>query len=304
MKFKIIFCLLFVLINSKKEFNPFFEKTVNILSKSYNSDSLGETDYCGEASTKDQCLAITNPKQNFQCCYMITKIDEISAETCQEFTENIESFKKFINLNSYKAVLKEEFGYLKYVQDQSIAKTETNANCKNGQFSISIGYDVYSQNELTILKDSNLCLNKYYLKITNKDYDVGKCEEGLLLDSSKSVGLECGYFLINAKINSEKSISYKTCFFFNLDYLSGLTTIEPETFDSLVQSIVLTHGYSSFESYTVEFYDVKGKKVTYDSTTKKTIIDDPDVNPDVNPASPGYMLTISKYIFLFFLILF
>ena len=304
MKFKIIFCLLFVLINSKKEFNPFFEKTVNILSKSYSSDSLGETDYCGEASTKDQCLAITNPKQNFQCCYMITKTDETSAETCQEFTENIESIKKIINTSSYKAVLKETFGYLKFVYGMQIPRTEINANCKNGQFSISTGNDVYSQNDQTILKDNNHCFNKFYLKLANKDYDIGKCEEGLLLDSSKSVGLECGYFLINAKINSEKSISYKTCFFFNLDYLFGITTIEPETFDNLVQPIVLSLGYSSFESYTVEFYDVKGKKVTYDSTTKKTIIDDPDVNPDVNPASPGYMLTISKYIFLFFLILF
>ena len=300
MKFKIIFCLLFVLINSKKEFNPFFEKTVNILSKSISSDSLGETDYCGEASTKDQCLAITNPKQNYQCCYMTVKADEQKAEICQEFTENIELVKKTINSNSYKAVLKEMFGYLKYVYGLSIPKTEINANCKNGQFSISTGNDVYSQNEQTILKNSNHCFNKFYLKIANKDYDIGKCEEGLLLDSSKSVGIECGYFLINAKINSEKSISYKTCFFFNLDYLSGITTVEADNFDNLVLSIVQSLGYSSFQSYTVEFYDVKGKKVTYDSTTKKIIIDD----PDANPASPGYMLTISKYIFLFFLILF
>ena len=264
------------------------------------ADSLGETDYCGEASTKDQCLAITNPKQNYQCCYIITKVDGTSTENCQEFTENIESVKKIINSGLYKAVFKETLGYLKFVYGLPISQTEVNGNCKNGQFSISTGDDIYSQNDETILKNSNHCINKFYLKITNKDYDVGKCEEGLLLDSSKSVGLECGYFLINAKINSEKSISYKTCFFFNLDYLSGIQTVEADNFDNLVLSIVQSLGYSSFQSYTVEFYDVKGKKVTYDSTTKKIIIDD----PDANPASPGYMLTISKYIFLFFLILF
>ena len=90
MNYKIIFCLLFALINSKKEFNPISEKTTNLL----NSDSLGETDYCGGADTKDQCLAITHPKQYYQCCYIITKDGYGNSEKCSEYPKDIEHFKK------------------------------------------------------------------------------------------------------------------------------------------------------------------------------------------------------------------
>ena len=57
MNYKIIFCQLFTLINTKKGFHPLFEKTmaINLLSKSSNSDSLEETNGCKEAESKDQC---------------------------------------------------------------------------------------------------------------------------------------------------------------------------------------------------------------------------------------------------------
>ena len=59
MNYKIIFCLLFTLINTKKGFHPLFEKTmaINLLSESSNSDSLEETNGCKETESKDKCLA-------------------------------------------------------------------------------------------------------------------------------------------------------------------------------------------------------------------------------------------------------
>ena len=122
-----------------------------------------------------------------------------------------------------------------------------------------MGYDTYTTNEQNILKNSNHCLNKFYSKVFNNNYDVGKCEEGLLLDSSKTTGIECGYFLFNAKINSEKSLEYKTCYLFNLDFYSSMTKVEPKTFDELVGLIIKSLGYSSYESFNVEFYDINGK---------------------------------------------
>ena len=55
-----------------------------------------------------------------------------------------------------------------------------------------------------ILKNKEHCLNKHHLKEEDYDYDVGKCEEGLLLESSKNAGLECGYFLLILKLILKK----------------------------------------------------------------------------------------------------
>ena len=47
------------------------------------------------------------------------------------------------------------------------------------------------------------------------------------------------------------------------------------------------------ESFIVETYNGKGKRISYDSKTKKIVVED-----------SGFMLTASKYLFLLFIILF
>jgi len=281
MNYKIILCLLFVLINSTKEFHPLFEKTmtINLLSK---SDFLGDTINCGEADTKDQCLAIINPEKYYQCCYVITKTDFLNSESCSKYPKVIETYQKITKSSQYKACLKELYGVYLYNGNPDI-KSKMNINCNNGELTISLGYDTYTKNEQNILENENHCLNKNTLKLLDYNYDIGKCEKGLLLESSKSVGLECGYFLFNIKINSEKSLTYKTCNIFNLDILSNEIAMDPKIFNKQVESIINTHNYSSFESYNAEFYDIKGRKIKYDSTTRKIIINDPDDEPAPSP---------------------
>ena len=109
MNYKIIFCLLFTLINTKKGFHPLFEKTmaINLLSKSSNSDSLEETNNCEGAESKDQCLAIINPQKDYQCCYLTTKTDFGNSEVCSEYPKDIDSYQKLTKSSQFKAILKE-----------------------------------------------------------------------------------------------------------------------------------------------------------------------------------------------------
>ena len=193
MNYKIIFFLLFVLINSKKVLHPLFGKTMtmNLLSKSISSDSLEEANYCDEAGTKNQCLSIINPQRDYQCCYVKSKNDFGNFEYCSEYPKDMETFQKITKSSQYKAILKEVYGYAS--TGTSIEqKSKTNVNCNNGELTINFGYDTYTENEQNIFKNENYCLNKNSLKRNNYNYDVGKCEEGLLLESSKSAGLECG----------------------------------------------------------------------------------------------------------------
>ena len=168
---------------------------------------------------------------------------------------------------------KESQGYYTYKKGSKDEKVKINFNCNNGELTINYGYDTYTEDEQNILKDENHCLNKHSLKQMDYDYDVGKCEEGLLLESSKSAGLECGYFLYNIKINSEKSLIYKTCDLFNIDMFSNTIKMEPKYFDEQVELIIRIQGETSFESYKAELYDIKGNKIKYDSITGKITIE-------------------------------
>ena len=275
MNYKIIFCLLFTLINTKKGFHPLFEKTmaINLLSESSNSDSLEETNGCKETESKDKCLAIINPQKDYQCCYLTTKTDFGNSETCSEYPKDIDTYQKLTKSSQFKATIKESYGYLAYMYDTTDIKYKLNINCNNGEMTISYGYDTYTENEKKILKNEEHCLNKHHLKEEDHEYDVGKCEEGLLLESSKSAGLECGYALFNIKINSERRLAYKTCDIFNLDLLSNIIKTEPRYFDEQVELIIRTQKFSSFESYKVELYDIEGNKMKYDSLTGKITIE-------------------------------
>ena len=182
---------MFTLINTKKGFHPLFEKTmtINLLSKSSNSDSLEETNNCAKAENKDQCFAIINPQKDYQCCYITTKTDFKNGETCSEFPKEIETFQKLVKSNQYNAMQKETYGYFTYKKGSKDEKVKINLNCNNGELTINYGYDTYTEDEQDILKDGNHCLNKQSLKQMDYDYDVGKCEESILLESSKSAGL-------------------------------------------------------------------------------------------------------------------
>ena len=190
--------------------------------------------------------------------------------------------------------MNEAYSYKIYNQYNTSFEIEDNITCNNGKISFVIDAREYSEDEQKILKNKNHCLKKTELKEKDIEYDVGKCEEGLLVDSSKNVGLECGYFVYNIKIDSQKSVYYKTCNLFNYELFYNISKLYPQFSDKYVMNIINNiKGYDTYESYTAEVYNKKGKKIKYDSITGKIIYE-----------NSGYMFISSKYIFLLFLIIF
>ena len=287
MKLTIIFCFLLVLINSKQEFEPLFAKAKSFLQNSYSSDSLKANEYC-KSETKDECLAETIPNEYAQCCYINAIAPDGNYDYCSFYLKDIKGFENILNTKAYKAYLRETNG-LQYEGEN--VKYETTMNCNNGKLTINNDYE-YNEDEKKILTSKKHCLDKYNSKLSNYTYDVGKCEDGLLLDSSKKDGLECGYSLFNIKINSKKTITYKTCILFNFEMNYNLFKLSPDGQRNEVERIIKEQKYESFESYTFEQYNTKGKKIKYDSKNDKIIIQD-----------NGFMLTASKYLLLLILIL-
>ena len=130
------------------------------------------------------------------------------------------------------------------------------------------------------------------------DFNALECESHLLLDSSKKAGLECGYFTYIVKLESKNTISFITCYLFNLNLFSKMSEIK--AFNTMfnyqdLEYTVYSMGYESekIKNYTVIAHNSKGHKIKYYSITDEVIIE-----------GAGYMLSISKYLFILILILF
>lgn len=302
MNYKVIIYLLITFINSKKEYN-YLEETVS----------------CSSGENKDQCLGITIPKQNFQCCYEIEKDQKGEQEqSCMENPKDLEGYQNFLNSNEYKEYLKENYGTYMYNHNKKLTKTEVNIYCNNGQATYYFCEDNYTEDEISRLKNKNHCLNKYESKLYDYTYDIGNCKDSLLLDSSKNAGFECGNFNFYIKINSEKTLTFKTCNLFNLNLYSALSKFKPDFITYNIDTIALNQGYHSYESFTAKFNDEKGNTIKYDSITGKFNINGHEIDPEPDPtpepvpdptpepdnqSSNVYILDITNYLILLILII-
>ena len=297
MKYTIIFCLLFVLINSKQEFRPpkfSLLKGLTINNHDSNSDTESECD----AESKSECKNQISPEEDEMCCYLEIKIDgENMGGMCQSVGKNMEDLKEVYKMKEFKYYYREVMGFQIYNEGDYFpgGKTETKYTCKN--FDISIDFEnKYTDKEKNTLKSEKHCLYINSQKEKDIDFDVGECKDYLVLDSSKSNGIECGYFVYNITLESKKNVISKNCNLFNLKFISKMAKMnENDMMDEEgAKEIINEMGiYENVESFTVEAYNAKGQKVKYDSKTKKVIVE-----------GSGFMLTASKYLFLLFLILF
>lgn len=148
------------------------------------------------------------------------------------------------------------------------------------------------------MENKNHCLNIYHKKLKDYQFNTGECTSHLLLDSSKKAGLECGYFEYKVTLESKRTISFNTCNLFHLNLFSKLSEIK--IFNTIfnyidLEDIIYSMGYQSdyIQNFTVEAHNSKGHKIKYDSLTNNITIE-----------GAGYMLSISKYLFILILILF
>ena len=199
-------------------------------------------------------------------------------------------------MKEYKATRRETMGYQIYAQGRiyPYKKVESKVTCKNGGYSMTFENN-YSDKEKTILKDKNLCLNIETQKEDDINFDVKECKDYQVLDSSKSDGIECGYFVVNINLKSGKKAEYKTCSLFNLKLIKKIADLDMNQIISKqkVEEIIEEMGIEDeLDSFNAEAYNGKGKKIIYDSKSKEIIVE-----------GSGYMLMISKYLLLLLLIL-
>ena len=101
---------------------------------------------------------------------------------------------------------------------------------------------------------------------------------------------------MNITLDTKETVSSTTCDLFNLKAIQKMAKISSDYVfeEEDARDIIREMGKEgNVESFIAEAYNGKGKKITYDSKTKKIVVE-----------GSGFMLTASKYLFLLFIILF
>lgn len=309
MKSSIIFFALFALIVSKKEFKSFIENVNDIIN--------GENFMCNETETDEQkCLATPLPITQIECCHLSAFIGEYHASSvCEPIPTALQIVNSLQTLPVFKAAEKETLGFVKYNHLQPIEEEESDpitVKVKCSHDEITFKEEKYTNEEKQVLTNENHCLNLFMNTVDHLDV-TQKCEDGLLLESSKKAGLECGYvsFSVKFKYVDFQLDELKTCFLFDINVYDkivhselgdGLKKLLKESINQIIGQYCPTQYQTFIDSFSVDFYDTKGNRVSYNST-----IDDYEVKP-IKPIDPedsnGSFITISKYLLLFALILF
>ena len=303
MKSSIIFFFLFALINSKKEFKSLIENVNNIINEDF---------MCKEGQNDEEtCLNTLLPTELIECCYLSAYIGEFNiSSACSPIVPNaIKVIKNLEILPVFKAAEKETLGFIKYNhiqpgQEEELDPITLKMQCRNDEMAIK--EEKYTTKEKQVLTNENHCLNLFKNSIDNLIL-APECEKGLLLESSKNAGLECGYvsFNVNLKNFPFEVPTLNTWLLFNINVYEkivhselgdGLKKILKESINQIIGQYIPKLLPFSVESYRIDFYDAKGNIVSYNST-----IDDYHVKP---VDSKGSLMTISKYLLLFGLILF
>lgn len=262
---------------------------------------------CQEAGEdKELCFSKTSllNTPNYQCC-ILEYIDHEGKEVnCSLTGQPIEKIKEQKNSIKLQAFIKEIVGFQIYKMDFNATELRhiQKYDCHDGNFEIRYGYEEYSSDDKVKLKSDKHCLRYFYSPSldpynfkdnfpTNSD-----CYNADLLQSSKEVGVKCGYSEFNIKFLDGKSEVYKTCYFYDSDAVKTKSYDEQSTINFDQYVMMVTQG--QYLSYTVEISDDSGNKLKYDSLTKEVTV--PSTS---NSSSKGVKDYKSKYLLLLILIL-
>ena len=251
-----------------------------------------------------ECYSITLKTKNAQCCIMEMTSYKSHNTDCSIVVGSIEDVKKNFTPKT-DAIFKELFGFLVYGIPTGQSEEELinefrhsqNYECKDGDFKFLFGYENYTSEEKLLMKSDKHCLRYFYSYVIDPDFmekmpSKKQCYNADLLESSKKIGIKCGFYEFKIKYVSGKSGEFKSCYVFDTDIIKN-KKIDDESkanFSALAMQYAAIQG-ETMVSYVVTFSDSDGNKYSYDSQTNKV--------------SSSNNSQISKYLlFLLFLFLF
>ena len=196
--------------------------------------------------------------------------------------------------------------------------------CIDGNFIFNYGYDIFTDEEITLLKSDNHCLRYNY----NQDIFTSKedCYNSVLLQSSKDEGLSCGYFEYNLKYSDGSSETIKSCGIFNKE-LINYNQLDQKTKETVKNFVTdNTETGKTITSYEVNLSDNDGNSLVYNSLSEtvsnenskepnsssdsnenskepNSSSDSNENSKEPNSSSNSNMILISKYLLIIMMLL-
>ena len=293
-----------------------------------NSPIMQNVQKCMDAENQDQCFSITFSNNDYHCCFLEikyepkkNKTENNDESTCMYIAMSFDLLKNTSEDKAYKEYLKELFGYINngiyYIDDygKRIYPANIKLNqtfiCKEGTTKISIGYDVYTQNEIKIIESEKHCLKYFYRYLFNENYEYNEenlfslkpvsrneCFNADLLKSSKYTVISCGYYEFKIKYVGGTSKKLTTCYLVNPNfYKNGEFDSQTKSeLESFILYINRQNGEYS-QSYEATFSDSQGNTYVYNSLTGK--IESSTTSNSSNGSSFVNLNFIILFIFLF-----
>lgn len=284
------------------------------INRSFGSEYLCEDII---PDTENDCTSYLPKTTNEKCCYLSTNIKNKLTQSCELLSNEdytMYTGSKFLNYYKefYGFFLKDENGYLS-------GNIKLEVNCIDKRGNNLIDYNELNEQDEEDFNNENHCLN-YLDKTLTDDIQVTSeetCYKAIISQSGKEGGLECGYFniILNYEDKTQKTI--KTCYLFYQDlYKNGKLDLFTQ---SQTNKIINAYRYNDdkylLSSFTLQTGNSDGISATYDSINKKVTLNnvnngnngnngennsnDDDLFKEKKQSSKGYIINISKKIFLF-----
>lgn len=269
----------------------FFYMVFFILCDEYEDD----VDTCSKKGNKNDCINAKLKSPSRQCCFTGYNDEKVC-----NILDNDKTFMYFYR-GFYRQY--EELGneYIHTNQDQYFCekRNEMITTCKNKEYYYRADECTFTLEEKKIFESDKHCLNLYYNSLQEGKFNsINKndCHNALLLESSKELGITCGFYDYTVVFKNSTILHFKTCYFITPD----------EEFEKL-----------KAEGYEIEKDWLDKKNLLYTLLMRVDIDPDNDIKSftaDISDSNRVYsqsidseknfskMISFSKYLILFLII--
>lgn len=238
---------------------------------------------CNANINKNTCTSVRLYSGYYKCCKLTTETILGTVSFC---SAQVPELIKVLELKTTKAINKEAFGITKYRYgyehnlNPNDIKMRTIYECSDEKSIIEYGYDAYTSEDIEILRSDEHCLNYIYgYRIFSSKQE---CYDSVLLQSSKDVGLSCGYFKYTLKYSDGSSDEIESCGIFNRDLIKQ-KNIDGKSKEN-IQSFVNSYKDEGkiVVSYEVNLSNKEGQYIVYDSATDGITSSNSSINIALN----------------------
>ena len=258
---------------------------------------------CSQEHNETLCKTLNLETKDMQCCIQINKIDSDESSEgvdCNPLIKPIAEAQQYMNTEKGKAIFEENSLYSIYSEEtpQNFVQTVT-YDCNDGEVKMIADSKILNDEDKTLIKSDEHCLKFGIYQYSEIEINEEKCLGLKLIKKSRDLGLTCGYYELNLKLNDGTNSTFKYCGPFNKEiyYSKKLSWMDQRDFDEAIY--METRKISKdIEEYTAYFTGEKNRSLVYYSTNNTVIY----IGPDDIPPTDSNAANSFFYGYLFFLL--